>query len=225
MRYVNCVASILLLSLVVGMFSLAASEEPESDSASYRVVVIQGAGYIPGTEKPKGVDAITSATTKGINTYVLTTHLLCHLLERLETKNVSLQVLDFAACHELDCLVDSKKGEHKDVLDLLVFAGPAQYSKQPKQLIKLYPETAKLAEQNPHLICTTLIPAWYPESKGKEALEFADKAFEKAGVKSVMGLTIRTPRDEKKGVSMDEMKQAIQKFTDRLLVAISKENG
>lgn len=179
----------------------------------YHAVIIQGAGYLPDTKKPEeGVDAITKATTKEINTYTLTTALTA----KLSVKDIDVTVLQYTACKDLKCLIDGSQRK----ADLVIFAGPSYFSKQPPQLTKLYRKLEDVVKTNPKLICSTLIPAWYPDTKGKDSIKVAAKAFEKAGVRVVEGLSILTPRDKKKGAPTKEMDKALTAFAERLAAAV-----
>lgn len=184
----------------------------------YHAIVIQGAGYLPDAKKPEGVDAITQATTKGINTYSLTSALVA----KLAAQDTEVTVLPFSACAGLKCLSASPDGTRKQA-DLVIFAGPSYFSKQPEQLLALYPKLKEACACNPRLICSTLVPAWYPETKGKATLEFALKAIEEAGARSVPGVTLLTPREDKPGASAEEVDKALTDFAARLADAL--KNG
>ncbi len=181
----------------------------------YHAVVIQGAGYLPDAKKPEGTDAITQATSKAINTYSLTTA----LRDKLEALDTEVTVLPFSACADLACLSTSTDGL-RNRTDSVIFAGPSHFSKQPEQLVALYPKLKDAVARNPRLICSTLVPAWYPESKGKAAMEVADKAFKEAGARSVSGATLLTDRQEKKGASAEELDKALTDFAARLADAL-----
>ena len=200
-----------LVSLCAGWMSACSAAAGERLTKNYHAVVIQGAGYLPDAKKPEGVDAITQATTKGLNTYSLTTALAA----KLAARGIEVTVLPFSACAGLTCLSASPAGTRKRA-DLVIFAGPSYFSKQPEQLLALYPKLKEAVAYNPRLICSALVPAWYPESKGKATLEHALKTASEAGARSVPGVTLLTPRGDKKGASAEEVDKALTDFATRL---------
>ena len=200
---VSTIATFCIISTSI----IANGKTPEK---KYYAVIIQGAGYLPDGKKPEeGTDAITKATTKEINTYTLTTALTA----KLNTRNIDVTVRQHTDCKDLKCLMDGSQRK----ADLVIFAGPSHFSKQPAQLTKLYRKLEDVVKTNPKLICSTLIPAWYPDTKGKDSIKVAAKAFEKAGVGVVEGLSILTPRGEKKGAPAKEMDKALTDFAERLM--------
>ncbi|MBN2451342.1 MAG: hypothetical protein JXR77_13200 [Lentisphaeria bacterium] len=198
------------LCLVAGQ---AAGEEKRPQQ--WHAVIIQGAGYLPGTEPPAGTDALTKATSREINTYSLT----AALVEKLTALGMTATVLPFSECGDLACLGKSPDGTRTRV-DVVIFAGPSHFSKQPPQLTSLYPKIKEAAARNPGLICSTLVPAWYPDTKGQATMELADKAFREAGARSLPGTTILTPRKENKGASPEEVQKALTDFATRLVQAL-----
>ena len=150
----------------------------------------RGPDYLPDAKKPEeGTDAITKATTKEINTYTLTTGLTA----KLNKRDIDVTVLQYTECKDLKCLMNGSQRK----TDLVIFAGPSYFSKQPPQLTKLYRKLEDVVKTNPKLICSTLIPAWYPDTKGKDSIKVAAKAFEKVGVGVVDGVSILTPTRQK----------------------------
>ncbi len=200
-------------AIYLTVFSAATDGNPPK--AKYHAVVIQGGGYLPDAKKPEGVDAITQPTTKGINTYSLTTV----LIGKLAAMDTDVKVVPFSACKDLTCL-SAAPDRAGDRADVVIFAGPAHFSKQPEQLAALYPKLKEVVARHPGLLCSTIIPAWYPESKGKEAMAVADKAFKEAGARSVPGVTILTPREDQKGASAEEVDKAMTEFVTRLVDAL-----
>ncbi len=208
----------LLLTAVITICTLSATlnQAAENDlQTKYQVVIIQGAGYLPDTKKPEGADAITTATTEVLNTYVLTTA----LTKKLNALNMNVTVLSYTECAELKSLYTSPDGTRRRT-DLVIFAGPSQFSKQPPQLTKLYRKLEIPVKNNPKLLCSTLVPAWYPDTKGKDTIKVAAKAFVKAGAGVVEGLSILTPRDDKKGASAKDVDKALTEFAERLSNAL-----
>ncbi len=178
----------------------------------YRAVVIQGAGYLPDAKKPEGVDAITHATTKGVNTYALTDALVA----KLTALGITVEVLQFNACKDLACLDASADGTVKNA-DLVIFAGPEYMGKPPKQLSDLYPKLKDVAIRNPGLVCTTLVSAG---SKGAKSIAVTEAAFKAAGVKFVPGVGLNSPRLLGKGASTEEIDTAMTDFAARLIAAL-----
>ncbi len=185
--------------------------------ANYHAVVIQGAGYLPGGEKPKGTDAITHATTQAPNTYSLTRV----LSEKLAGK-ITVSVVQWTECKKnLDVLKASPDGKRPQA-DLVIFAGPSHYSKQPEQLAAIYPKLKEAVLHNPRLIASALVPAWYPKDKGKKTLQVAEKAFAEARVRSVPGVSLLTPRKDKPGATDEEVDKALSEFVVRVSAALEE---
>ncbi len=208
-------ATVWIVTLMVGSAGLALANEQAV--SRYHAVIIQGAGYLPDSKKPEGVDAITKATSAGLNTYVLT-HLLT---EKLKAHQVSVQVVSWKESQDLSVLEASSTAQREQA-DLVIFAGPSHYGKQPPQLMALYPKLKEMVARHPTLVASSVVPAWYPETKGLQTLKVAEKAFEEAGVKSVTGVTLLTPQGEKSGASPEEVDKALEKFVTRLVKALEK---
>ncbi|MFO7936661.1 MAG: hypothetical protein R6V06_03540 [Kiritimatiellia bacterium] len=212
MKFYRLIITVFCLSWIISAQLAAYGKTPEK---KYNAIIIQAAGYPPEGEKPEeGTDAVTQATTKGINTYTLTTS----LIKKLNAADIAATVLPHTSCKDLKCLTDGSRGR----TDLLIFAGPSHFSKQPPQLTKLYRRVKDVVKTNPKLICSTLVPAWYPDTKGKDTIKVAAKAFEKEGASVVEGVSILTPRGKKKGADTKEVEAALIAFTDRISAALSK---
>ena len=208
----------LLLTAVITACTLSATLNHAAEDVSqtkYQVVIIQGAGYLPNTKKPEGVDAFTKATTKVLNTYVLTTA----LTKKLNALNMNVTMLPYTECAELKSLYTSPEGKRRHT-DIVIFAGPSHFGKQPSQLTKLYRKLEIPVKKNPKLLCSTLVPAWYPDTKGKGTIKVAAKAFLKAGAGVVEGVSILTPRKDKKGATAKEVDKALTEFAERLSQAL-----
>lgn len=206
----------VLLTVAMSFFAVTLFiANAEETGKKYHAVIIQGAGYPPDEKQPEeGADAITAATTKEINTYTLTTALTA----KLNARDVDVTVMQHTACKDLKPLMDGSQR----AADLVIFAGPSHFSKQPAQLTKLYRKLKDVVKTNPRLTCSTLIPAWYPDTKGQDTIKVAAKAFEKNGAGVVEGLSILTPRDKKKGAPAKEIDQALTDFAERLASALNK---
>ncbi|MFA7175262.1 MAG: hypothetical protein WC340_17950 [Kiritimatiellia bacterium] len=198
--------------------AMADKTQPTSASQKYHAVIIQGAGYLPDSKPPaEDTDAVTQATTKAINTYTLSTALAL----KLKTQAVDVTILQHTACQNMQSLTDGSQPR----ADLIIFAGPSHFNKQPPQLTKLYRKLGAAVEHNPALLCTTLVPAWYPDTKGQATIKVAAKAFERAGAGVVEGLSLLTPRDKKKGASEKEIDQALTDFVARITAALKAKNS
>ena len=184
--------------------------------AKYHVAIIQAAGYLPDTKPPEGTDAITHATTKVVNTYIITSA----LVDQLAAKGIEVQVIAYSACDDLKCLYPTENNGKKQVVDVVVFAGPAENSKQQKKILELFPQLEEVVKRSPHIICTSIVPAWYPETKGQEACTYSDNCFKKAGAKTVRGISLLTPRKDNPGVSKENMEKVLNKFADDLISAM-----
>jgi len=210
------VVSVLLLSC-----GLLCSAEKQRTPAKYQVVIIQAAGYPPEEKKPEGVDAITHPTTKGLNTYVFTSK----LVEHLARLGAEVKVVSYLDCRKLACLDPVEKDGTKQFVDLAVFAGPAENGKQQKKLLNFFPQLEGVVKKSPNTVFSTLVPAWYPDTKGRAACKYTDAAFKKAGAKTVMGVSLLTPDRHGKstpGVSEEKMQKVLKKFADDLIGEVAK---
>jgi hypothetical protein len=206
----------LLVACTASLTALAADAAAPAPK-KYRVVVIQAAGYLPGTEKPKGADAITHATSKVNNTYSLTTA----LATKLEALDAGVEVKQFSDCKGLSCLDASADGKVKSA-NLVIFAGPDYGSKLPKQLSALYPDIKEAAVRNPGLICSTLVSAGSAKIKGGKAIALAETAYQEAGVKFVPGLGLNSPGALSKAASPEEVDKATTDFAAALIGALQE---
>ena len=120
-------------------------------------------------------------------------------------------------------IIDSINKAKAQRADLVIFAGPSYFSKQPEQLLALYPKLKEAVACNPRLICSALVPAWYPESKGKATLEHALKTASEAGARSVPGVTLLTPRGDKKGASAEEVDKAAAEYAPQRIARYAYE--
>jgi len=188
----------------------------KGQESKYHVAIIQAAGYLPDTKPPEGTDAITHATTKVVNTYIITSA----IVDQLAAKGIEVQVIDYSACDDLKCLYPTENNGKKQVVDVVVFAGPAENSKQQKKILELFPQLEEVVKRSPHIICTSIVPAWYPETKGQEACTYSDNCFKKAGAKTVRGISLLTPRKDNPGVSKENMEKVLNKFADDLISAM-----
>ncbi|MDD2601289.1 MAG: hypothetical protein PHO37_19060 [Kiritimatiellae bacterium] len=197
--------------------AMADTVQPASASGKHHAIIIQGAGYLPESQPPaEGADAVTQATTKSINTYTLSAALAL----KLKAQAIDVTILPHTACREMQALTDGSQRK----ADLIIFAGPSHFNKQPPQLTKLYRKLGAAVENNSALLCTTLVPAWYPETKGQATIKVAAKAFEKAGAGVVEGVSILTPQDKKKGASEKEIDVALTDFAARITAALKAKN-
>lgn len=166
--------------------SVIAAGEPEKEKApKCHAVIIRAAGYIPGTKKPEGPDAITHATSKPGNTYVFTDK----LVKKLRALGVEARVADFSQCRNLECIYRPDEENPRQLVDIVVFAGPSYGSKLPTQLQNLVPRLKELVKQKPDIICSSLTSAKYP-AKGKNTMKDFDNRLQQAGVKTVTGIVI-----------------------------------
>jgi len=214
MNRIKTVSTTLLVACAVSLFVTAAFAEATAPK-KYRAVVIQGAGVVPNTMKPEGADAITGATSLGLNTYTLTTT----LAEKLAALDVAVEVKPFSECKDLACLDASADGKVK-AADLVIFAGPEHGGKHPKQLSALYPNLKEAVTRNPGLVCSTLVSASNPAIKGQKAVATAEAAYKNAGVKFVPGVGVITPRNGKPGATPEEVDKSMTDFAAALIAAL-----
>ena len=162
-----------------------AEETQEKEVQKCYAVIIRAAGYIPGTTKPEGADAITHATSKPGNTYVFTDN----LVNKLRALGVEASVVDFPQCQNLECLYRAGTEKPRQLVDLVVFAGPSYSSKLPTQLLNLVPGLKEIAKQKSTITCSSLISAKYP-AKGEKTVEDFDNRLKETGVETVPGIVL-----------------------------------
>ena len=141
---------------------LAADEAPAP--AKFRVVVVQGAGVVPGAEKPQHADAITHATSKKLNTYTLTDALAA----KLKAVGAEVDVVAFHACTNLACLKASPDGV-RPAARAVVFAGAVYNGPFPKPLSALFSKLKDVAAPQPGLVGSAIwrhLPIW-PRRKSR----------------------------------------------------------
>lgn len=197
---------------------LFSADTAKPQPAKYCAVIIQAAGYLPGEKKPEGTDAITHATTKGINTYVVTEK----LVDKLAALGAVTNIVAFSDCPDLGCLCPVEEDGRKRIPDLVVFAGPSYYSKQPKQLLALFPKLGRIVELAPDIVCSSLVPAWFPDTHGQKTIEHSDRCFKAAGARTVMGISMLTPRKNKPGISEQELDKIVTNFAASLIAEVAK---
>lgn len=179
------------------------------------VVIIRAAGRLPGQEVSKGTDAITHATGKSMNTYAFAEG----LAKSLTNRNADVRILDFSECRSLECLLPPSATHTLGKVDIVVFAGPAYSSKLPNQLLALFPKLADIAKSQPDLVCSSLVAAWFPAPKGRDAAAHADSAFKAAGLRTVMGISLLTPRENQIGITQEAFEKALSDFASQLVDA------
>ena len=175
-----------------GCFVTAAGEPEKKEVQNCHAVIIRAAGYIPGTKKPEGPDAITHATSKPGNTYVFTDK----LVNKLRVLGVEARVVDFSQCRNLECIYRQGTEDRRQLVDIIVFAGPSYGSKLPTQLQNLIPRLKEVVKQKTDIICSSLTSAKYPV-KGKKTMKDFDNRLKQAGVKTVTGIVLVPNIEEK----------------------------
>ena len=167
-------------------YSLTAAENPvKKETQKFHAVIIRAAGYLPGTQKAEGVDAITHATSKPGNTYVFTEK----LVKKLGLIGVEARVVDFSQCPNLECVYLPGTENPRQLVDIIVFAGPAYNSKLPPQLQKLVPKLKKIVKQKSDIRCSSLVSARYP-AKGEKTIQDFEQRLKQVGVKTITGITL-----------------------------------
>ena len=167
-------------------YSVTAAGEPENKEVQKcHAVIIRAAGYIPGTAKPEGADAITHATSQPGNTYVFTDK----LVNKLRVLGVEARVVDFSQCRNLECIYRQGTEDRRQLVDIIVFAGPSYGSKLPTQLQNLIPRLKEVVKQKTDIMCSSLTSAKYPV-KGKKTMKDFDNRLKQAGVKTVTGIVL-----------------------------------
>ena len=177
-----------------------------------RAVIIRAAGPRPGEKPAQVADAVTEATPQAVNTYVFS----AELSEALKSLNAQTRIVDFSQCRNLECLLSKPERGNTSRLDIVVFAGPSHFSRLPKQLQSLYGKLAFVASASPALVCSSLVAAWYPDTKGVETAKHVEHAAKEAGLRTVTGLSLLTPRNDTPGVSAKAMKEALAAFSAQL---------
>ena len=210
----------LEMFVVVGMlvslwgYSLTAAEGPaKKEIQKIHAVIIRAAGYLPGTPKAEGFDAITHATSKPGNTYVFTEK----LVRKLKALGVEARVVDFSQCPNLECVCLPGIDNPRQVVDIIVFAGPAYNSKLPPQLQKLVPKLKEILQQKSDLLYTSLVSARYP-AKGEKTIQDFDQRLKQTGVKTMMGIVL-VPN-----IGEEELDKKMGVFAASLLANTKKTN-
>jgi len=167
------------LFILSGIFIiLCPTESYAQEGEAYQVVIIKGAGYLPGTEKPSEPDAITNATSVPGNT-----HVFCDsLVQKFSGQKVKTHVFDFSECGGLTCL---------DQADIVIFAGPSYGRKLPEQLENLFPGMTEVVKRHPQIVCSSLISANYTW-RGIVTMQRVDEELKKTGVKTVPGVVFNS---------------------------------
>ena len=211
----NRTIRVTLVTLCAGLawLSLNRSVWGQQQSSKLYVVIIRAVGPLPGQDKPEGVDAVTAATTKVVNTYVFTER----LAKAFTNLNTNTRIVDVAKCRDLQCLLPQPTAGSPEKADIVVFAGPAHYSKLPNQLQALFPKLGEIAKARPGLVCSSLVAAWFPDPKGLDAAAHADSAFKAAGLRTVLGIPLLTPRENKPGITQEALDKALADFAARLV--------
>ena len=190
------------------------AQEGAAAPAQFRVVVIQGAGVAPGSEKPKHADAITGATSKEINTYTLTDALAA----KLKAIGGDVAVVPFYECADLACPKASEDGKRK-AADAVVFAGAVHNGPFPKPLTALFPKLKDVVAAKPGLVGSAI--ACGASGKGSTALEGAAKAFKDAGAISVEGAAFASGNMLKNASKPDEIDTAMTALAERIRAAVA----
>lgn len=210
----NQTTRIIVVMLCAGLPSLFVSCQTQGDPPPNAcAVIVRAAGVLPGQDKLQNSDAVTHATPKVMNTYVFSEELAKSLAElKVETR-----IVDFSECRNLECLRLQPLTDNPQRVDILVFAGPAFSSKLPDQLQVLFPKLGGIAKATPDLVCSSLISAWFPETKGIQATEHANRAFMDAGLQTVKGISLLTPHGKKPGITQRGLEKAVADFAAQLV--------
>ena len=190
---------------------LAADEAPAP--AKFRVVVVQGAGVVPGAEKPQHADAITHATSKKLNTYTLTDALAA----KLKAVGAEVDVVAFHACTNLACLKASPDGV-RPAARAVVFAGAVYNGPFPKPLSALFSKLKDVAAPQPGLVGSAITCG--ASGNGDVAREEAAKAFREAGIASVEGASFASGNMLKAATSTEAIDAAMTALAERLRAAV-----
>lgn len=190
------------------------AQEAPSPPVTFRVVVIQGAGVVPGADKPKHADALTQATPKEVNTYTLTDA----LADKLKAAGGDVAIVPFYDCADLACLKASEDGKRK-AADAVVFAGAIYNGPFPKPLMALYPKLKDVVAAKPGLVGSAI--ACGASGKGDAALEGAAKAFKEAGVTSVEGAAFASGNMLKSATKTAEIDKAMTALAERIRTAVT----
>ena len=190
------------------------AQEAAPPPAKFRVVVVQGAGVVPGAEKPKHADAITAATSKEVNTYAL----VDALAAKLKALGGDVSVVNFHDCADLACLKASEDGKRK-AADAVVFAGAVHNGPFPKPLTALFPKLKDIVAAKPGLVGSAI--ACGASGKGDAALEGATAAFKEAGATSVDGASFASGHILKGASNPAEIDAAMTALAERIRAAVA----
>ena len=198
------IVMLLAVNLHVTTRTTSGQEHPQ-----YRAVIVRGAGYLPGTEKPTEPDAITNATSEPGNTYVFSKKLAVKLSEL----KVDVEIIDFPRCSNLSCLEYTGADGKRHIADIVIFAGPSYGRKFPEQLETLIPKLQPFTARNPRMICSSLISANYTY-RGIITMQHIDEELKKTGARTVAGVVFNSD------VIENELDEDIKDFTDVILKAL-----
>lgn len=222
----NRTARKITVTLCAGLAWLSLNGPARADAPfTLRAVIVRAAGRLPGQDKPERADAVTHATAKPVNVYVFAEE----LAKSLTRLNAETRIVEFSECRDLQCLLAQPATDNPENADIVVFAGSAYYSKLPNQLQALFPKLGEIAKSAPDLVCSSLVAAWFPDTKGLEAAAHAERAFAAAGLQTVSGISLLTPRENKAGITQEALEKAIADFAARLVdkarVRATERNG
>jgi len=162
----------------------------QSNDGPITAVIIQAAGYAPGDEAPQDPDAISQATSEGVNTYTLTKN----IKKKLTAEGVQTTVVGLK---EANKVLDAR---------IVILAGPVFSGKLPEQFS---PVMSNLTV-NPKSVITCLMPCGTPES-GVEAAKLISEELAKAGHRVVDGLSIGSKSEA------DQIEKDLADLTSRLI--------
>ena len=141
------------------------------------VLIVIAAGRPEQGATQLKVDALSQATSKPSNTYVLVEA----LTDELAALGVEARVLSFSECEDLPSLLP---------LDILVFAGPTHYSQLPDPLQELALRIEQLSGAGTAVPTCSALTSCKNRASGSTAAAGLVRQLQGAGVKTVPGVAL-----------------------------------
>ena len=199
---------ILMIFLTAGI-AVSVTTSAEAQEASYRAVIIRGAGHLPGAKPPEGPDAITQATSEPGNTYVFSER----LAKELEKNGIKTAIVNYIDCGDLSCVNYTDAAGTRRAVDFVILAGPSHGRYLPKPLLKLIPRLKEKLASHPGIICSSMISGNYTY-RVVDTMVNTDVQLREIGAKTVPGLVFNSD------VIQQELDEDVRDFVSKLVGAV-----
>jgi len=204
----NAVIPIILMACFTAGLMVIGTAAVDGQDASYRAVIIRGAGHLPNLKAPEGPDAITNATSEPGNTYVFSER----LAEELEKNGIKPAIVDYTECSDLTCVTYTNAAGARRAVDFVILAGPSYNRYLPKQLLKLLPLLGEKLASFPGVVCSSMISGNYTY-RVVDTMVNTDVQLREIGVKTVPGLVFNSD------VVQQELDEDVRDFVSKLVGA------